>query len=94
MTKVKQKWNFDKLQAILRKLALFSFYLIFVYWSSQAVFKYLSEPTNTSIEYTLGDNGKGTIKFPLVTFCNHDQAEQQLIFQNQCGFDNGHQGKE
>ena len=75
--------NLESFEKILRHIAFGVLYLIFVYWSFQALMKYQSEPTNTSIQYELGKNGKGN-NFPLVTFCNYDQSEQQLIFQEQC----------
>ena len=45
---------------------IFILYLIFVYWSMEAVWKYIDEPTRTKVHYTLGDDGKN-IKVPLMT---------------------------
>ena len=46
----------------------FFLYLTFIYWSTQAIMKYQSEPAVTNIETTYGDNDVG-IRFPTITFC-------------------------
>ena len=81
---MKQDKLFGGFHNILRKISVAALYLIFVYWASQALLKYFSEPTNTDIKYELGEDGRGN-SFPLITFCNHDQMEQEMFFQEHCG---------
>ena len=73
-------------QNIVRRLAVYALYLIFVYWSAQAFQKYFSEPTETTVKHELGENAKGNT-FPLITFCNQDLNEQELILKEYCALE-------
>ena len=53
----------------LERALIFILYLTFVYWSMEAVLKYIDEPTQTKVHYTLGDDGKN-INVPLITICD------------------------
>ena len=47
-----------------------SLYLaIFCYWTVTAFQKYCNEPISTNFEYRFGDDDKGNITFPVITFC-------------------------
>ena len=48
---------------------LFCLILLFVWWGSNAVFRYWSQPLSTDISYKYGENDQG-IQFPLITLCN------------------------
>ena len=69
------------------RLGFVILYLICIYWSTEAVLKYLDEPAVTNIQYKNGDNEIG-ITFPLVTICdqigdqNHEYAS---IMIEHCG---------
>ena len=69
------------------RLGFVILYLICIYWSTEAVLKYLDEPAVTNIQYKNGDNEMG-IPFPLVTICdqigdqNHEYAS---IMIEHCG---------
>ena len=74
------------LQTLLKRFSIFTLYLIFVYWASQAIQKFLDEPTNTSIIYKFGTDGK-QIKPSLMTFCSATQIlEHEIIIEQECGF--------
>ena len=60
------------LRKILERSAAFLLYIITVYWSSEAVFKYISEPASTTIQYQLGDSNQHSLQFPVITICNQD----------------------
>ncbi len=45
---------------------------IFIYWSYSALTKYFDEPVATQIEFKFGDDDKGNISFPVLTFCKLD----------------------
>ena len=42
---------------------------IFCYWTVTAFQKYRSQPISTNFEYRFGDDDKGNITFPVLTFC-------------------------
>ena len=63
----------------------FFLYLIFIYWSTQAIIKYQNEPAVTNIETTYGDNGFG-IKFPVITFCAAEPKFKEIL-NNFCQLD-------
>ena len=48
---------------------LFCLNLLFVWWGSNAVCRYWSQPLSTAISYKYGENDQG-IQFPLITLCN------------------------
>ena len=60
------------LRKILERSAAFLLYIITVYWSAEAVFKYISEPASTTIQYQLGDSNQNSLQFPVITICNQD----------------------
>ena len=64
-------------------LGIFSLYLVCVYWATEAVIKYLNEPSSTAIRYTYGENGK-VPKLPLITYCDHE-AKYLTILESECG---------
>ena len=53
--------DFSKI--IVQRIIVLLLFLIFVYWSTGAVLKYLDEPATTNIHFTLGDTEDG-IQFP------------------------------
>ena len=53
------------------RLGFVILYLICIYWSTEAVLKYLDEPDVTNIQYKNGDNEMG-IGFPLVRICDQN----------------------
>ena len=48
---------------------LFCLILLFLWWGSNAVFRYWSQPLSTDISYKYGETDQG-IQFPLITLCN------------------------
>ena len=60
---------FDLMKKGLKRLGIFSLYLICAYWATEAVMKYLDEPSSTAIQYSFGENGK-VPSFPAITFCD------------------------
>ena len=67
----------------IRRLGFAILYLICIYWSTEAVLKYLDEPAVTNIQYKNGDNEMG-IGFPLVTICDQN-PEYANIMIDYCG---------
>ena len=53
----------DISKRIVQRIVVLILFLIFVYWSTGAVLKYLDEPATTNIHFTLGDTEDG-IQFP------------------------------
>ncbi len=73
------------LQTLLKRFSIFVLYLTFVYWASQAIQKFLDEPTITSIKYKFGTDG-GQIKPSLMTFCSIAEIpEHEKIIEEECG---------
>jgi hypothetical protein len=48
---------------------IFCLFLLFLWWGSNAVLRYWSQPLSTDISYNYGDTKRG-IQFPLITLCN------------------------
>ena len=46
--------------------------LLFLWWGSNAVLKYWSQPVSTDISFKFGENERG-IQFPLITLCNFNR---------------------
>ena len=46
--------------------------LLFLWWGSNAVLKYWSQPVSTDISFKFGENEQG-IQFPLITLCNFNR---------------------
>ena len=65
MTERKPFWK--PAVGVLEEIGKSFLFLVFMYYSTQAVLKYWEEPAVTNIQYTFGDNEKG-IQFPLITF--------------------------
>ena len=53
----------------IKYVLLFCLILLFLWWGSNAVFRYWSEPLSTDISYKYGETEQG-IQFPLITLCN------------------------
>ena len=75
----------NKTGKIVRQVFIFILYLIFVYWATQAVFKYLDEPTTTKIYYEFGENGK-QLKPSATTICSASKLPSHVeLFKKECG---------
>ena len=61
---------FDLMKKGLKRLGIFSLYLICAYWATEAVMKYLAEPSSTAIQYSFGEDGN-VPSFPAITFCDN-----------------------
>ena len=48
---------------------IFSLILLFIWWGSNALLRYWSQPLSTDISYKYGETKQG-IQFPLITLCN------------------------
>ena len=57
---------------------LFCLNLLFVWWGSNAVFRYWSQPLSTDISYKYGETKQG-IQFPLITLCNLDRFDNKML---------------
>ena len=62
----------------IKYLGTFPLYLICVFWITEAVIKYLNEPSNTFMQYSYGDNGK-VPEFPSITFCDHKEKYSNIL---------------
>jgi hypothetical protein len=65
-------------------LVKFALYLVCVYWSTQALIKYQSEPAVTTIKYEFDENQSGHL-FPLMTFCK-SSPDYPSVFGTECGW--------
>ena len=61
-----------------RNVILFCLISLFLWWGSNSVVKYWSQPLSTDISFEYGDSDLG-IQFPLITLC---QDENPII--NEC----------
>ena len=59
---------FESVKKILHRIGTFVLYLVGIFWATEAVMKYWSEPARTSIQYSYGDANQN-IQFPALTFC-------------------------
>ena len=59
-----------------KKFGYFAFFLVTVFWSTEAVMKYLSEPATTSIQYIHEEE----IQFPLITFCEKEPEFLRILY--------------
>ena len=66
-----------------KNLIIFCLILLFLWWGSNAVVRYWSQPLSTDISYIYGESKPG-YQFPLVTFCNYKDFFQNSIFK-ECG---------
>ena len=60
------KIQFEILVGILRLLATLGFCAVFMYWSINAISKYIDEPISSTVSYQFGDDGHGNIDFPAI----------------------------
>ena len=73
----------DLMVKCLKWLGTFSLYLICVYWATEAVIKYLDEPSSTAIQYSFGEDGK-VPNFPAITFCDPELTYPNSLV-SECG---------
>ena len=60
-----------------KNFGYFAFFLVTVFWLTEAVMKYLSEPATTSIQYIHDEHG---MQFPLITFCEKEPEFQKILY--------------
>ena len=60
------KIQFDNFIIILRLLGTFGFCAVFMYWSINAISKYIDGPISSTVSYQFGDDGHGNIDFPAI----------------------------
>ena len=53
----------------IKTLVVFCLIALFIWWGSNGVMRYWSQPLTTDINFRFGDSDKG-IQFPLITLCN------------------------
>ena len=76
---------FHQLDKGLQFLGVIILYLISVYWTTEAVLKYQSEPASTKIKFNHGDSKEEKIQFPLITICpNNDPRSMILEIKPEC----------
>ena len=63
------KIRFDSFIRILRLLGTVGFCAVFMYWSINAISKYIDGPISSTVSYRFGDDGYGNIDFPAITIC-------------------------
>ena len=61
-----------------KNVIVFCLILLFLWWGSNAVVRYWSQPLSTDISYTYGESKPGN-QFPLITFCNMKDFFQNPI---------------
>ena len=57
------------LNHILKSLSVLGLYTVFMYWSINAISKYIDRPISSKVTYMYGDDGQGNIDFPAITIC-------------------------
>ena len=63
------KIQFDGFIRILRLLGTLCFCAVFLYWSINAINKYIDGPISSTVSYQFGDDGNGNIEFPAISIC-------------------------
>ena len=66
-----------------KNFSSFCLILLFLWWGSNAVVRYWSQPLSTDISYNYGEAKPGD-QFPLITLCNYKDFFQNPIFK-ECG---------
>ena len=66
-----------------KNLIVFCLTLLFLWWGSNAVIRYWSQPLSTDISYNYGEAKPGN-QFPLITLCNFKHFYAKPIFK-ECG---------
>ena len=61
--------GFDIFIRILKLLCMLSFCAVFMYWSINAISKYINGPISSTVSYKFGDDGHGNIDFPAISIC-------------------------
>ena len=60
---------------------VFCLILLCIWWGSDAMFRYWSQPLSTDISYKYGENEKG-IQFPLITLCNMNILKENKMLKD------------
>ena len=63
------KIQFDNFIRILRLFGTLAFCTVFMYWSTNAISKYIDRPISSTVSYQFGDDEHGNIDFPAITIC-------------------------
>ena len=61
-------------------------WIVFSFWASQGVGKYLSNPVSSSISFTNGDDGLENLNYPAITICASGYIKylnKILVWENQ-----------
>ena len=66
----------------IKSLVIFCLIALFIWWGSNGVMRYWSQPLTTDIRFRFGDSDKG-IQFPLITLCN-DQFFSENPLMKKC----------
>ena len=66
----------------IKSLVIFCLIALFIWWGSNGVMRYWSQPLTTDIRFRFGDSDKG-IQFPLITLCN-DQFFSENSLMKKC----------
>ena len=53
----------------LKSFCFLAFFVLFLYLSLDALIRYQSWPTTSSVSYRFGDDGRGNYEFPAITIC-------------------------
>ena len=56
---------------------------VFIWWGGKSVMRYNEQILSTDIAYNFGDNKKGGIQFPLISFCPTDFETQSMFIKDQ-----------
>ena len=66
----------------IKSFVIFCLIALFIWWGSNGVMRYWSQPLTTDIRFRFGDTDKG-IQFPLITLCN-DQFFSENPLMKKC----------
>ena len=67
--KNKEDTTFKCIFKLFHLFAVIALVIVFSYWSVNAYQKYKSEPISTTTELRYGEDNKGKISMPVLTFC-------------------------
>jgi hypothetical protein len=71
----KNPTNYWKLiETVLKVIFGLFLFAVFVYWSCNAISKFIHQPIATQIKFTYGDDKFGNIQMPAITICNYNMS--------------------
>ena len=56
--------------------------ILFLWWGAKAIERYWSQPLTTDSGYSLSEDNKNGIQFPVITFCHYEETSKNPLLKN------------